>query len=219
MKNINKKFSVFLKIILNSLLVFAFIICSIVLVYKFIYIETPVIGASMYPTLNNTEYNDTALINSTQKGDVGDIIVLDLSKTDITEDNSYIIKRIIATEGQRVDLRYVDDKLCVFVDNIALQEDYTTNDAFIENGNNPYLYRAFTTYLTTHTDSIDYNSEGLLIPEGMVFIMGDNRKNSTDSATFGPVPVEAIVGRVDAIVKHGESKVTKILQAWVDIIF
>ena len=34
------------------------------------------------------------------------------------------------------------------------------------------------------------------VPAGMVFLLGDNRANSVDSRTFGPVPVKAVTGRV-----------------------
>ena len=38
------------------------------------------------------------------------------------------------------------------------------------------------------------------IPEGMVFVMGDNRGNSDDSRNFGPVPVDTVVGRAFVLI-------------------
>ena len=39
------------------------------------------------------------------------------------------------------------------------------------------------------------SADHCLVPEGTVFVMGDNREGSTDSRTFGPVEIDSIVGR------------------------
>ena len=85
-----------------------------------------------------------------------------------------IVKRIIATEGQTVDIDFEDG--VVYVDGKALDEPYV---------NEPVHDRE--------------NFEGkITVPEGCVFVMGDNRNASTDSrdARLGCVDERYIMGRV-----------------------
>lgn len=91
-----------------------------------------------------------------------------------------LIKRVIATEGQTVDLRDGD----VYVDGVRLSEPYT--------GGKP-SYPLTTAYGT----SITYP---FTVPAGEVWVMGDNRTNSQDSRYFGPIPVDSVTGR--AVLKY-----------------
>lgn len=95
----------------------------------------------------------------------GDIVVAD----DPTGVYPAIIKRVIATEGQTVDLR--DGR--VYVDGDELVEPYTRGRPS----------RPQTVPLPVR------------VPAGHVWLMGDNRTGSTDSRTFGPVEVRAVRGR------------------------
>lgn len=99
----------------------------------------------------------------------GDIVVFD----DPTGRHPQLIKRVIAVGGQEVDIR--DGK--VFVDGAPLDE--------------PYLVGVKT----------DPGSQvmPIMIPEGSVWVMGDNRPNSGDSRFLGPQPVSAVRGRAFAI--------------------
>ncbi len=87
-------------------------------------------------------------------------------------DKVYYVKRVIATEGQTVDIR--DGK--VFVDGAELSETYAKG----------------TTYPIDATVEFPQT-----VAEGCVFVMGDNREHSSDSrvSTLGQVPEEAILGK------------------------
>ena len=87
-----------------------------------------------------------------------------------------LVKRVIAVGGQTVDL--VDGS--VYVDGERLDEPYV-------NG------------LPTESLSALPGSEGITypytVPEGTVWVMGDNRTNSRDSRYFGPVDVDDVTSR------------------------
>ena len=84
-----------------------------------------------------------------------------------------LIKRVIATEGQVVDL--VDGK--VYVDGVELDEPYI--------GHRP----SYPLYRTANGVDVSFP---YTVPEGEIWVMGDNRTNSKDSRYFGAVPVSDV---------------------------
>ena len=86
-----------------------------------------------------------------------------------------LVKRVIATEGQTINL--VDGK--VYVDGTELPEFYTLGQP---------TYPLF----TAGNVSISYP---YTIPEGCVWMMGDNRTNSLDSRYFGPIDEDTLFGK------------------------
>ena len=97
-----------------------------------------------------------------------------------------IVKRVIATGGQSVDIDF--EQGIVYVDGVALNEDYV----------NEPTYKSYLEYGM----GLDYPVE---VPEGSVFVMGDNRNESADSrfAPVGCVPESQISGRALLVLLPG----------------
>ena len=83
------------------------------------------------------------------------------------------IKRVIAIAGDHILIKNAK----VYLNNNLLQEDYLSDDVYTERTGQFY---------------------DLTVPEGCVFVMGDNRTKSTDSRVFGCIPIEKIEGIVSA---------------------
>ncbi len=146
------------------------LICC-VLLFVFIARVIDVVGYSMVPTLDDGD----KIIITRLAGDYerGDIVVL--RKDTFREEP--IVKRIIAVEGQTIDIDF--DNGIVYVDGEALDEPYVNE-------------------LTYDREDFETYERPLEIPEGCVFVMGDNRNNSTDSRreTIGCVDTRYIMGKV-----------------------
>lgn len=106
----------------------------------------------------------------------GDIVVL--TQESYQEDS--IVKRVIATEGQRVDINY--DSGIVLVDGKALEEDYTKE--------------------AMHVPSYGEGINHVTVPEGCIFVMGDNRNQSADSRfpSIGIVDTRCVIGHGIAVI-------------------
>lgn len=141
-------------------------------------------SASMEPTL---EKGDRVLVNklSYDLHDVnrGDVVVFELPQDSVGTDGiKDLIKRVVGLPGDTIESR---DGV-VYVNDGRLAEPYLpagTLTGDTTNGNNPSIERQ-------------------VVPDGTVFVMGDNRANSHDSryADRGPIPIDAIVGRAFVIV-------------------
>ena len=150
-------------------IVIALICC--VLIFVFIARVIDVVGHSMEPTL----YDGDKIVITRFAGayERGDIVVL--RKDSFREEP--IVKRVIAVEGETVDIDFVTGT--VFVNGEALDEPYVNELT--------YEPEDFLTY-----------EQPVVVPEGCVFVMGDNRNNSTDSRreTIGFVDTRYILGKV-----------------------
>ena len=136
------------------------------------------------PSMNNTLYDGDWLVvvNNLfyKEPKAGDIVV---ASKDAFENGNPIIKRVIATEGQVVDIDFTAG--IVYVDGVALDEPYTLTPTNL--------------------------SEGVPFPvtvsEGSLFVMGDNRNGSKDSRSYeiGLVDKREILGRAVFLVFPGTS--------------
>jgi signal peptidase I len=149
----------------------ALIIC--VIIFAFFIRLIDVKGTSMNPTLNN---NDKMLVSGLfYSPKAGDVVVF---KKDEYDPDRALVKRVIATEGQVVNIDF--DKGIVYVDGVPLEEDYI----------------AELTY-----NKLDFIGPQT-VPEGCVFVMGDNRNASTDSrkTEIGMVDSRLILGKAYMVV-------------------
>ncbi len=155
---------------IQSLMV-ALIIC--VCVFSFLVRVVDVSGSSMNPTLYNGDKMVVSKLFYTPKQ--GDVVVF---RSDTYDPNKALVKRVIATEGQEVNIDF--DKGIVYVDGEALDE--------------PYIAEL------THR-KLDFIGPKT-VPEGCVFVMGDNRNASTDSrkTEIGMVDARTIIGRVYCVI-------------------
>lgn len=127
-------------------------------------------GPSMYSTLTNGDY---LLLTSNlfyHNPKQGDVVVVTKESFD---NGTPIVKRVIATEGQIVDIDF--ELGIVYVDGIPLNEDYVNTPTNVEEG---MIFP-------------------LLVKEGCVFVMGDNRNSSKDSRSpeIGLVDNREVLGK------------------------
>ena len=132
-----------------------------------------VVGTSMNPTLNNS---DKMLVSGLfYKPKVGDVVVF---KKDEYNPNKALVKRVIAVAGQEINIDF--DRGIVYIDGQPVQEDYIAE------------------LTKTKEDFIGPKT----VPEGCVFVMGDNRNMSTDSrkTEIGMVDTRLILGKAYMVI-------------------
>lgn len=128
-------------------------------------------GSSMFPTL---EHGDMLLLQCAgYEPEQGDVVVLHKDFASIT---GPIVKRVIATGGQTVEIDY--NTSTVYVDGEALDEPYLGEPMYT-----PAMANEQGTYW--------------VVPEGSIFVMGDNRNASSDSrnAELGTVDTRYVLGK------------------------
>lgn len=148
----------------------AMIACMLFMLFIFVFVVriVTVDGDSMLPTLHD---KDTLLISSLfYEPSYMDIVVL--TKAEFSENP--IVKRVIATEGQTVDIDFKTGS--VYVDDKILKEDYINELTFLSG------------------DMI----LPAVVPDGHIFVLGDNRNRSSDSrvASIGMVDEDLVIGKV-----------------------
>ena len=155
-----------------------YMLAIIMVVFLLLFRIVIVSGSSMYSTLWNGDWllvTGSVLYHDPQPGD---IIV---ASKDSFNDGEPIIKRVIATEGQTVDIDFAAG--IVYVDGIALTEDYTYTPTNIQEG-------------------ITFPIQ---IAEGCIFAMGDNRNGSRDSRhpDIGMIDTREVLGKAIFLIFPG----------------
>lgn len=145
----------------------------IVFVFLFVVRVIDVSGSSMNPNLWN---GDKMLVSGLfYKPQAGDVVIF---KKPSYSTEKALVKRVIATEGQTVNIDF--EQGIVYIDGKPIEEDYIAE-----------LTRTKEDFIGPKT-----------VPEGCVFVMGDNRNASTDSrdSRIGMVDTRYIVGKALAVI-------------------
>jgi len=152
------------------------------LIRLFLFQQYYIDGPSMQTTLMP---QDRVLVNkmSYKLHDIhrGDVIVFDRVTNEVQHDD--LIKRVMGLPGETLEIR----SCIVYVDGVQVDE--------------PYLNPEQTSQIEpsarcgSHTDMAP-----LVVPEHMVFVMGDNRVQSFDSRDFGPIDTDKVRGRAFVVI-------------------
>ena len=161
------------------------------IIHIFIFVPTRVSGESMYPSLQNGQY----LIVSK----IGHVLHKDVNYKDIV-----IIDSRVQRERTWADdvLEPLDNYLSIFSHN-SQQHNIWVKRVIGKNGDelafhDGYVYRNGEKLEEAYIkEPMEFSMDGTyVVPEGMVFVMGDNRNHSSDSQFIGAVPLDHVLGTV-----------------------
>lgn len=157
----------------NFLSYFIPLVALALLLRFFVFQPYVVSGESMVPSYHNGEYlivqKIAALSHTFYRGDV--VVLKNPENT-----HEVFLKRIIGLPGETVEIK----KSQVFVYNTEHPGGYLLDESYINND-------TLNSLTTTKTYILDNNQ---------YFVMGDNRSNSIDSRSFGPVNKKLIIGKI-----------------------
>lgn len=142
-----------------------------IVIYLFILSPHQVKGASMEPTFESGDYILTSKITyKLHDPEQNDVVVFKSPQNPEID----FIKRVIALRGQKI--KVINNE--VFVNGEILQEPYISAPTTLFEG------------------GFIQNGIELTVPDGYLFVMGDNRPRSSDSRDFGFIPIKNVIGKV-----------------------
>ncbi|QCR32770.1 signal peptidase I [Lysinibacillus sp. SGAir0095] len=138
---------------------------------EFVFSPLVVKGASMMPTYEN---QDVIIVSKISEINRFDQVVFEAPYED-----EYYIKRVIGLPGDTVEMK--DDIL--IINNTEYEESYVNRD-----NSNPLQIRVTENFTLEEITGYD------TVPEGYLFVLGDNRLRSSDSRHYGLIPTDSVLG-------------------------
>ena len=172
------------KVVRDWLVVIAVALGAAMLVRMYVLQQFYISGPSMETTMFT---DDRVLVNklSYRLHDIrrGDVVVFDrVTMNGNTVAHDDLIKRVVALSGETIEIKNCD----VYINDTKLAEDYLPEND-VSNPDPAARCRVV-------------SMRRITVPEGHVFVMGDNRPESFDSRSFGSIPESLVIGRAFAVV-------------------
>lgn len=172
------------KVLRDWLVVIAVALGAAMLVRMYVLQQFYISGPSMESTMYS---DDRVLVNKLSYRlhgiGRGDVVVFDrVTMNGNTVAHDDLIKRVVALAGESIEIKNCD----VYIDDVKLAEDYLP-DSDTSNPDPAARCRVV-------------SMRRITVPEGHVFVMGDNRPESFDSRSFGSIPESLVIGRAFAVV-------------------
>ena len=192
--------------------------------------QSEVVGPSMQPTYNvlapdvvdkeeilKSPYRDHIIVSRFRQPKQGDVAIVELT-------SQTIIKRVIAVGGQTLTLKknIEDDYYSFYVDGMKLDESYVKDPADMDYDymkdfvTNPALFNIFI-YAESKQDEFGNEMVQIYVPDGYVYVAGDNRGNSADSKTYGLIKTSSLRGTVILHYAYNDSLLGVIIRSLADL--
>lgn len=155
---------------LNAVIAVLSTLLVLAIVYSLFFDTVRVIQTSMLPTI---ESGDIVVIRKTKNVERGDIVVF----KDVEVDDNMLIKRVVAIGGDTVSIGEDGVLRVSYKSDNGEEVIIETDEPYIKDGANIFLEETF-------------------IPDGFVYLLGDNRLLSLDSSEFGAVRQNKIIGKM-----------------------
>jgi signal peptidase I len=170
----------------------------------------PSLNVGDYIVVNKYSYGIRLPVVGTKVVNIGDPQRGDVMVFIPPHDPVYYVKRVIGVPGDFVRYSYEDKKL--YINGEEQLQDFVGPDNSSGRAVNHFMEQLgdveHDIYVSPGPSNFRYDywmqPEGMMIPEGYYFMMGDNRDNSDDSRRWGLVPEENIVGKAVAVWMHKE---------------